>query len=352
MTARQARILIALFFGFAFLYLVWGFFTPLMLGAAIALLLHPVFDYLTFRKNWRSEWAAAGLTLGVTVLLILPATLLSIRGVRFTAARFEGWRDSPFLNGPGGDASLLESVTQIPFVSRAIAWTADALRMDQTDVLDSIGGVLKNLGLKAADILTSVLSSLPTLGVGIFILVLAIYFFLADGHRVSRFVRTNSVFPEEQTEEIFRRFSDLCRAVLLASIVSGMVQSFIYLLGGAIAGASDLVVLGFTVFIASFIPLVGSAPITFGLAAYFLLSGQKFTGFVLLGAAFLASVADNFVRPIVLKGGANLHPLIAVISLLGGLQIFGFAGVFLGPILAGMFFVFLDAFVKSREATE
>ncbi len=349
MTGRQARILITLLCGLAFVYIAWGFFIPLMLGAAVALLLHPIFDFLVVRKNWRADLAAAALTFGVTVLLILPATLLSIRGVRFAAARFTAWKDSPFTSGPGGDSSLLESVSQIPFVSRGIVWTADMLRMDQADVLDSIGGMLKNLGMRAADFVTAILASLPTVALGLFLLILGIYFFLADGVRVARFFRANSFFPDEQTEEIFERFGGLCRAVLLASLVSGLVQSAIYFVGGAIGGVSDLVVLGFSVFLASFIPVVGATPITFGLAAYFIVSGHRFAGFTLLVAAFVATVADNFVRPFVLKGGANLHPLIAIVSLFGGLQIFGFAGVFIGPILAGMFFVFLDAHAKTRH---
>jgi predicted PurR-regulated permease PerM len=350
MTGRQARILITLLFGGIFAYLAWGFFIPLTLGAAIALLLHPVYDFFVLRKNWRSEIAAALLTFGVTVLLILPATLLTIRGVRFAAGRFAEWKASPFLNAPGGNASLLDSVSQIPFVSRGIVWTAEMLRMDQSDIIDSIGGMLKNLGLRAADFVTTVLSSLPTIGVGLFLLILGIYFFLADGDRVARFFRANSVFPEEQTEEIFDRFGQLCRSVLLASLVSGLVQSVIYLIGGVIGGGSNLVVLVFSVFLGSFIPVVGASPITFGLAAYFIISGQRFLGFSLLVAAFIASLADNFVRPFVLKDGANLHPLIAILALLGGLQVFGFAGVFIGPILAGMFFVFLEAQMKARES--
>ncbi len=349
MNGRQARILITLFFGGALVYMAWGFFVPLMIGAAIALLLHPVFDFLVSRKSWRSDLAAALLTVGVTVLLILPATLLTIRGVRFAAARFSAWKDSPFLNSPGGDSSLLDSVSQIPLVSRGTAWIADMLRMDQADVVDSIGNMLKNVGVRAADFVTTVLSSLPTVGIGMLLLILGIYFFLADGTRVARFFRTNSFFPGEQTEEIFSRFGELCRAVLLASLVSGLVQSVIYVIGGLMAGVNDLVVIGFLVFLASFIPVVGAAPVTFGLAAYFILSGNRFAGFSLLTAAFIASVADNFVRPIVLKGGANLHPLIAIVALFGGLQVFGFAGVFIGPILAGMFFVFLDAYAKTKH---
>ncbi len=349
MNARHARITITLFFGVAFAIVAWRFFVPLIIGAAIALLLQPIFDYLVSRKSWRAELTAGLLTLGVTVLLILPATLLSIRGIRFGASRFQSWKESPFLDSPGADASLLDSLIQIPLVSALITKVAGVLRMEEADLIATSGAGLKNVGLRLADLFASVLSSLPAVAIALFLLILAIYFFLADGPRVVRFFRTNSFFPEQETEEIFYRFKGLCRAVLLASLVSGLVQAAIYLIGGAIAGIDDLMVLGFCVFIGSFIPVVGAGPITFGLASYFLVTGHRFVGVTLLISAIIASFADNFVRPFVLRGGANLHPLIAIVALFGGLQLFGFAGVFIGPIVAGMFFVFLEAHVKTRH---
>lgn len=349
MTSRNARVFITLFFGILLLVVSYGFFVPLILAAAIALLLHPAYDYLTLKKSWKTDLVAGLLAFGVTVLFILPVTLLSIRGVRFLAARFQAWKESPFLEAPGGDATLLQSITRIPGVSSLLVRVSDLLHMEEADLVDSVGSLLKSFGMRAAEVVTTGLSSLPSFLIGVFLLILGIYFFLADGDRVIRFFRVNSFFPEEQTEEIFHRFKGLCRAVLLASLVSGLVQALIYFLAGAVAGVDDLLVLGFLVFIGSFIPVVGAAPLTFGLAFYYIFTGLKFEGFTLLVAAIIASVADNFVRPVVLKDGANLHPLIAVVALLGGLRVFGPAGVFIGPILAGMFFVFLDAYVKSRH---
>lgn len=350
MNGQNARVFITLIFGGLFLYISSGFFVPLILAAALALLLHPAYEYLTLRKSWKPNITAGFLTFGVTVLVILPVTLLSIRGVRFLAARFQAWRDSPFLDAPGGDATLLESITRIPGVSALLVRMGDILHMEEADLISEAGNFLKTIGLKVATFVTTALSSIPSFIVGVFLLILGIYFFLADGDRVVRFFRSNSFFPKEQTEEIFQRFKGLCRAVLLASLVSGMVQAAIYFVAGAIARVDDLLVLGFSVFLGSFIPVVGAAPLTFGLAFYFIFTGSKFMGITLLVAALVASVADNFVRPIVLRGGANLHPLIAIVSLFGGLQVFGFAGVFIGPILAGMFFVFLDAYFKSRHS--
>jgi predicted PurR-regulated permease PerM len=86
---------------------------------------------------------------------------------------------------------------------------------------------------------------------------------------------------------------------------------------------------------------VGSAPFTIGVTLQQFFIGHQMEGMVMAGFAVLVGVIDNFVRPIVLKGGANLHPLLGFVAALGGLQTMGFSGVFLGPIIAGTFITLL-----------
>jgi len=72
-------------------------------------------------------------------------------------------------------------------------------------------------------------------------------------------------------------------------------------------------------------------------------------GAVLLMSSVLTSLADNVVRPWVLKGGANLHPLMGFVAAFGGLQLLGLSGLFLGPIVAGLFLAAVK--LRSRPAT-
>jgi len=42
---------------------------------------------------------------------------------------------------------------------------------------------------------------------------------------------------------------------------------------------------------------------------------------------------DNIIRPLVIGSKVELHPLLLLFSLLGGLQVFGFIGIFIGPVV-------------------
>ena len=99
---------------------------------------------------------------------------------------------------------------------------------------------------------------------------------------------------------------------------------------------------GALVFFASFVPVVGSSPVTFGLAIYWLATVSTGGGVALLIVAVLVAGIDNVARAAVLKGASNLHPLLAFASAFGGLQAFGFMGIFLGPILASLFLTALE----------
>ena len=107
--------------------------------------------------------------------------------------------------------------------------------------------------------------------------------------------------------------------------------------------------IGLLVFLGSFVPIIGSTPITLAISMQQFVDDQSTTGIVLLIAAGVVSVLDNFIRPMVLKGQANLHPLVAFISAFGGLQLMGFPGLFLGPILIGIF-VYLFPIILNSEA--
>jgi predicted PurR-regulated permease PerM len=88
--------------------------------------------------------------------------------------------------------------------------------------------------------------------------------------------------------------------------------------------------------ISSFIPLMGSAPAGIAGTLYLLIKG-KFVHAIIMAVFFLlASLSDNVVKPWVLKGKTELHPMLGLMSVLGGLTLFGAAGLFLGPIITAL----------------
>jgi predicted PurR-regulated permease PerM len=173
---------------------------------------------------------------------------------------------------------------------------------------------------------------------------------MVDGRKLVNFLRRNSFFQEDQTEQLLSTLAGMCRSVILAAVASGLAQSLLEAIACVVTGTPNVALIGALVFLGSFVPLIGSAPVTIFVAVQQLLIGRTGAGIALAIAALLVGLVDNVVRPWVIRGSANLHPLLAFVAAFGGLQMLGFSGVFLGPIIAGFAVVLIRVLVQGDSA--
>ena len=185
---------------------------------------------------------------------------------------------------------------------------------------------------------------------GLLVMMVSIYFFMVDGRRLAILVRKSTVFTPKETDRLLKTLADTCRSVILAALVSGAAQAFMEVLGCLFSGTPNLLFIGFFVFLGSFIPVVGSSPVTLIVALQQFIEGRKAAGVILLITALLIVMIDNLIRPLFLKGSAHLHPLVAFIAAFGGLQTIGFLGVFLGPIIAALFVTTAEMFLQPSKS--
>jgi predicted PurR-regulated permease PerM len=216
-------------------------------------------------------------------------------------------------------------------------------------MISSAAEAVRLAGNKLGEMLGLFLAEVPGVLLAIAVVIVSLFFFLADGRKLLEFVRRNSFFDERETDELLERLAVMSRSVILASVLAGVVQALVMTVGMGWVGFANPGLIAFLVFVTSFIPLVGSSAVTLivALVGWIQLGGHA--GAVLLMSSVLTSLADNVVRPWVLKGGANLHPLMGFVAAFGGLQLLGLSGLFLGPIVAGLFLAAVK--LRSRPAT-
>src|SRR5208283_5285764 len=106
--------------------------------------------------------------------------------------------------------------------------------------------------------------------------------------------------------------------------------------------------------LASVVPVVGAALVWAPAGLYLIFTGSMWKGIVvLLWGVFVVSTSDNIVRPWVVSGKVELHPLVLLFFILGGVEAFGFLGLFLGPVIASvltvLFAMFREELTKDGE---
>jgi predicted PurR-regulated permease PerM len=181
-------------------------------------------------------------------------------------------------------------------------------------------------------------------------MIFTLFFLLLDGRHLIKVLI--SAIPIEKTySSIFlRKFRDMGRHLVTGYVAIAGMQALVMIVLCAIFRVKGMLVIAALTALASFIPIVGTSLVWLPVSAGKILAGDITGGilfFVL--SALLIWTLDNFIRPIFLHGRLKIHPLLIFFSILGGLQVFNFNGLVLGPLILILFFTALDLYEEAYE---
>lgn len=145
--------------------------------------------------------------------------------------------------------------------------------------------------------------------------------------------------------------SQAIRAVALGVVVTALVQSAVAGIGLLIAGIPYVMVLMVLMFVL-IIAQIGPFPVLLSAVGYLYWSGDNTWGTVLLVWSLFAGGMDNFLRPYLIKQGADLPLILILVGVIGGLFAFGIIGLFIGPVVLAVAYTLLEAWIREGEAQE
>jgi predicted PurR-regulated permease PerM len=223
----------------------------------------------------------------------------------------------------------------------------DALRSMANPGPDQI----KSLRVLAQDKLApAALQATPSVGktfFGLMIMIAAVYFFFADGPAMVRTVMRLSPLDEKYEQQLLEEFGKVSRAVVSATLLSALVQGVLAGIGFKVAGVQSVFLLSVLTAVLAMIPFLGAAAVWVPTAVWLYVEGHQAAGIGLaIYGLLIISVSDNVVKPLVLHGQSNLHPLLALLSVLGGVAALGPIGIFVGPMAV----VFLQVVLQMLNA--
>jgi predicted PurR-regulated permease PerM len=155
-----------------------------------------------------------------------------------------------------------------------------------------------------------------------------------------------------QGERSVRLSGQAIRAIALGIVVTALVQSVVGGFGLAVAGVPRPVLLTAAMFVLG-IAQIGAVPVMIGGIVWLFWHEQTLWGAVLIAWTIITGSLDNFLRPILIKKGADLPLLLVFLGVLGGLLAFGVIGLFVGPVLLAVSYTLIGAWVgDERDAAE
>ena len=327
---------VVLLLGYFFLRILTPFFAPLGWAAVLAIFVYPSHERLVARYG---NARAAGLsTLVVTVLLVEPGLVILTAFVQESRAALSALdRDAV----AGQLASLERGWDRV----RGLVPGAQSVDLGSLieDVISRTGGFL-------AARVGGLLANIVVLLFQLFVTLLGLFFFLRDADTIMRDVRGMLPFEDLRRERMIRQTRDLVYASIAAGLVIASLQGLAGGLVFALLGLGAPVFWGVMMGFLALLPFVGTWVVWVPAAIWLFGTGQIVKGAVLttLGATIVGSI-DNFLRPAILSGRAQMNGLLMFISLLGGVTVFGLLGLVLGPLVTALVIGLFDAYAGPAD---
>ena len=317
-------------------YLVFRVFQPFLVPLGWAAVFGVIFYTLNkrFERKWGRTRSAVLITLGVTVILIVPVLLLAAMFVREGIAAAVDIQAAMAGGGYG-------------WLSRAWGWIAThiAARGITVDLPDLVRQGASRAGEYMAAELGRVIRNIVVFLFELFVMLFALFYFLRDGDSIMARFRLFLPFEETMTERMLAEARELIFASVTTSLVIAAVQGTICGGAFAIVGLGSPVFWGVVMGFLSLLPVVGAWPVWVPAAIWLFSTGHVGRGLILIAiCGALGATIDNILRPVLLGGRASLNGLLVFISVLGGITVFGVLGVVLGPIVVATTVGILDVY--------
>lgn len=303
------------------------------LGALFAALVfsiafRPVHKFF-LRIRMREGLAAAATLLFLFLAVLIPATLFG----------FFIFDDAQrILMQERAGAPLLEQVDAFaaPFQERLRGLFPDARFSLSQYLREGLSFLVGNFG--------TVFSGVVGLTFKTFIMLLALFYLFRDGARLRSFAVRLSPLANEYDERILKRLEEAISSVVKGKLLVVFIQGVLAAIGFALFTVPHPVLWGAVTALAALIPFVGVALVFVPVVAYlFFTGGVGVAAGVLIFGIFIG-VIDNILGPILYERGLRLHPLLILLSVLGGLAFFGPVGFLAGPVTLSLLFALLDIY--------
>lgn len=176
------------------------------------------------------------------------------------------------------------------------------------------------------------------------------YFLLVDGPKLYHQILEVSPLKNTYEKTLAHEICVTLRACIYGYLLTALVQGILAGIGFWVIGIKLALLLGLATFIMAFVPIVGTGSVWVPVFIYLLVSGQygKAT-FLFIYGFFIISGIDNILKPLLIQGKTNIHPVLLFLAIFGGLKLWGPVGLLAGPTLVAVLIATLKIYKKDFQ---
>ncbi len=320
-----------------------SFLKPIAFAIILAVVFYPLHERILRGNHGRPGSSALMSTLLLILLFAVPGLIIAVLAANeaLAAAHYLGRRSVE----EGGFPSLVMTLAKGPlsYISR---W----IDISKYDLQAIISANAQKVSVWLVGFGANVLSGIARFVIDSLITFVVVFFLFRDGAQWAYRAGTMLPLSREQVARLYRNISDTIIANVYGILTVGVAQGVLVGVALRIIGMQSALLLGLATGFASIIPVVGSALVWAPVTIYLLATGSVGKGlFFLIYCVVIVSSVDNIIRPWVVGGRVELHPLVLLFFIFGGVEAFGFLGLFLGPVVASVLVAVFDILRKEMS---
>lgn len=330
-------------------YIAKPFLPALLTGAIVAYLSYPLYN-ATLRhirnKNVVSLLIAIFIVLILTIPSIIVLGLVSNEAYAAYTTLTEQKLGTNFMAVICQDESSLSC--------KSIKSVISTLPEDNLDYYLQV--TIEKITAFVIESVSSFVASVPLFLLNFFVMVYAVYYLLKDGEIIAKKIKNILPLKESHKQHVLERFHSITSAVFYGNIFVAVIQGILGIIGFFIFGVKAPILWGFVMMVFALVPYIGTAIIWLPAALNLIFIGylQNDNSFIVRGimlivyGVFIISTADNLLKPKLIGAKARVHPLLVLIGILGGLNLFGLIGFILGPLMLALVITFIDIYEEEK----
>lgn len=300
------------------------FIPGLLGGVTLYILSRSLYFQLIYKRKWKKGWTAFLFLLVYIIIIALPVYLsISLA--------------SPKIRSITENQDKI--VAGIKSVSEKIA--------NKTGIVIFSGNSAKNIVEKVSAFLPGILNSTLIVITNLIMMFFLFYYLLVNGKEAERYLAKVIPLKNENVNILASETKMMVKANALGIPVISLIQGLFAALGYWIFNVEDWGLWAFVTGVFAFFPLVGTMIVWVPLAAYLFIQGNNWEAIGLtLYSVIVTGNVDYIARLKLMKYMGDVHPLITVLGVIVGLNLFGFIGLIFGPLLVSYFLVMVKIYIN------
>jgi predicted PurR-regulated permease PerM len=320
------------------------FMAPIAWAVVFTIVFYPVYAYIL--KYVKVKSLASFITIIVMIAVLIGPFSYFLMLLLSELRNLSGWLETDKIGTIG-------NILQHPAISSFVNRISETFGISQTDLDKAFMDYLASTGKEVVSQFTQGAGNFVGLTISFIFMIFSSFFMFRDGGEFLHKSRDFMPFSEEHKVVLANQVRDIIISTIYGGVLVAVAQGIVGGIAFSLLDIKSPVLWGFAIAIASFIPLVGSFAVWGPAVIYLFAQGQIGHAVALICVGvFLISMIDYLLRPIIIGSRTKMHVFVILLSVLGGIQVFGLIGLVMGPLVVAVFISVINIFREFEVESE